>query len=232
MAETGETYSTARRHFHVYTRKRAMSQELINLCMNGPNDSNLDDVEALTRTGADVNYRGEHGNTPLGCAAYSGSPQTSRFLLDAGADPNQSCYEDGSPIGMAAYEGHPEVVAMLLNHGANPHVDNPAVGVTPLHSAVVKGGDASRKSVGLLLNAGADPNALTKPDVETNAFYGNVRTYAESPLHWAAAYADSETIRMLIQGGAEVALKDGRGDTPLQWAGKHRRLPEVIKILS
>ena len=231
MSETGETYSTARRHFHVYERKRAMSQKLIDLCMSGANDSNLEKVRELVAAGADVNYRGNFGNTPLGTAAYSGSPETLMFLLDAGADPNRPCYEDGSPIGMAAFEGHPDAVAVLLDRGADPNVDNPATGVTPLHSALVKGGDASRSSVGLLLNAGADPNAVTKKEVETNAFAGKPYTNAESPLHWAAAYGDEETVRLLIQGGAKVEFQDGRGETPLQWAGRHQRPHEIYELL-
>ena len=81
----------------------------------------------------------------------------------------------------------------------------------------------------MLLEAGVDPNGKTKQGVETDSFY-NVTVYSETPLHWAAAYGDEVTIKMLIDGGADVSINDGRGDVPLTWAGRHRR-PQAIRSL-
>ena len=202
-----------------------MSQELIDLVAKG----DFKAVKAIVGRGADVNYRGTHGNTPLGYSTMGGTEITS-FLLDAGANPNSPAYEDGSPVGLAAYEGNAPTVELLLAHGADPNVPNPNTGVTPLHEAVVKSTDAARICVALLLKAGANPNASTKHDVETNAFYESVRVYAECPLHWAAAYGDEATIQLLIEHGADKSRKDGRGETPAQWAGRHQR-PREIRLL-
>ena len=226
MAKTGETYSTARRHFRVYQRKRAMSQELIDQCANG----DFSAVKASVDAGADVNYRGTCGNTPLG---YSWAHlEIMDFLLASGADPNGLAYEDGSPLALAAYESKNEAVDRLLQHGADPNFRDPA-GVTPLHFAVAKKERATAsRCVLLLLNAGADPNVQTKEDVETNAFYGNVRVYSESPLHWAAANADKDTVQLLLDHGAIKSANDGRGETPMQWAGRHQRPYEILELLT
>jgi cytohesin len=203
-----------------------MSQELIDQCAKG----DFSAVKASVAGGADVNYRGKFGNTPLG---YSWADvEIMDFLLANGADPNGLSYEDGSPLALAAYETRSEAVDRLLRHGADPHFRDPA-GVTPLHFAVAKKERATAsKCVLLLLNSGADPNVQTKEDVETNAFYGSVRVHSESPLHWAAANADKDTVQHLLDHGANKSAKDGRGETPMQWAGRHQRPHEIRKLLT
>ena len=126
MSETGETYSTARRHFRVYERKHTMSQELIDRCARG----DLDNVKSLLSEGADVNYRGNHGNTPLAFSAFIGHLDLINLLMDAGADPNSPGYEESVPVGLAAYEGHDDAVRLLLERGANPNIANATTGVT------------------------------------------------------------------------------------------------------
>lgn len=204
-----------------------MSQELIDQCAK----SNFEAIKDIVGNGADVNYRGSHGNTPLGYSAFSGNTEIMKFLLDAGARPNNPAYQDSYPVGLAAYGGNANAVEILLERGADPNAANPNTGVTPLHEAVLKGNDATKECVSLLIKAGADPNVSTKQDVETNAFYENVRVYSEFPLHWAAAYGDEETIRLFIDQGADVSRKDGRGETPSQWAGRHQRPGQVRELL-
>ena len=204
-----------------------MSQQLIDQCAEG----DLAAVKELVDKGVDVNYQGTHGNTPLGYSAYSGHEEIVRLLLDAGADPNIPAFDGWSPLALAVYECHPRLVELLLESRADPHFIHGESGENLLHVAVAKSeqGANATQSVGLLLGAGVDPNGKTKQGVETDSFY-NVTVYSETPLHWAAAYGDEATVRMLIDAGADVSIKDGRGDTPLVWAGRHRR-PGAIRSL-
>ncbi|MEM7366594.1 MAG: ankyrin repeat domain-containing protein [Pseudomonadota bacterium] len=204
-----------------------MSQEMIDRCAKG----DLASVKSMVQEGADVNYRGSHGNTPLAFSAFIGHLDLIHLLMDAGADPNSPGYEDSVPVGLAAYEGHSDAVRLLLERGANPNIANATTGVTPLHEAIVKDTPNQASCVMHLLAAGADPNAVSGQDAETNAFFESVRVYSESPLHWAAAYGTEETIRLLIQHGADVSLIDGRGETPAQWAGRHQRSTEIRELL-
>ncbi len=204
-----------------------MSQELIDQCARG----DFEAVKKIVGNGADVNYRGAHGNSPLGYSAYAGHTVIMGLLLDAGALPNNPASEDSTPVALAAYEGNARAVQILLERGADPNLANPNTGVTPLHAAVVKGNDATRECVSLLISAGADPNASTMQDVEVDEFYENVRVYSECPIHWAAAYCDGATVGLLIEHGADVSRIDGRGETPLQWAGRHQRPHSIRELL-
>lgn len=206
-----------------------MSQQLIDKCAEG----DVAAVKALIGKGVDVNYRGTHGNTPLGYSAYNGHDGLVRLLLDAGADPNGPAYDGWSPLALAVYEGHPRLVELLLESRADPHFVHGESGENLLHVAVAKSeqGANATQSVALLLGAGVDPNGKTRQGVETDSFY-NVTVYSETPLHWAAAYGDEATVRMLIDAGADVSIRDGRGDTPLVWAGRHRRESAIRSLLS
>lgn len=204
-----------------------MSQQLIDECAKG----NVAAVKALIGKGVDVNYRGTHGNTPLGFSAFGGHDEVVRILLDAGADPNTPAYEGWSPLALAVYEGHPLPARLLLESGADPHFIHGESGENLLHVAVAKSDqeENATECVALLLRAGVDPNGKTKQGVETDSFY-HVTVYSETPLHWAAAYGDEATVKMLIDAGADVSIEDGRGDTALVWSGRHRR-PRAIRSL-
>ncbi|MDE0660450.1 MAG: ankyrin repeat domain-containing protein [Gammaproteobacteria bacterium] len=206
-----------------------MSQQLIDKCAEG----DVSAVKALVDKGADVNHRGTHGNTPLGYSAYNGHDEIVRFLLDVGADPNIAAFDGWSPLALAVYECRARLVKLLLESGADPHFVHGDSGENLLHVAVAKSdqGAGTTQCVALLLRAGVDPNGKTKQGVETDSFY-NVTVYSETPLHWAAAYGDEATVKMLIDAGAEVSIKDGRGDTPLVWAGRHRRPTAIRSLLS
>jgi hypothetical protein len=62
--------------------------------------------------------------------------------------------------------------------------------------------------VRLLIDAGADPNALTSRDSQTSP--GD-----ETPLHYAASSDDVDVAEALIEGGADVEVPDGSIGTPL-----------------
>ena len=206
-----------------------MSQQLIDKCAEG----DVPAVKGLVSNGVDVNCRGTHGNTPLGYSAYKGHDEIVRYLLDAGADPNLPAYDGWSPLALAVYECHPGAAKLLLDGGADPHFVHVESGENLLHVAVAKSGQGSNTTqcVALLLRAGVDANGRTKQGVETDSFY-NVTVYSETPLHWAAAYGDEATVKMLIDAGADVSIKDGRGDTPLVWSGRHRRDSAIRSLLS
>ncbi|MYA17882.1 MAG: ankyrin repeat domain-containing protein [Gammaproteobacteria bacterium] len=162
-----------------------MPQQLIDKCAEG----DVAAVKALISKGVDVNYRGTHGNTPLGYSAYNGHDKIVRMLLDAGADPDIPAFDGWSPLALAVYECHPRLVKLLLESRADPHFVHGESGENLLHVAVAKSeqGANATQSVALLLGAGVDPNGKTKQGVATDSF-NNVTVYSETPLQWAAAY--------------------------------------------
>ena len=154
-----------------------------------------------------------------------------RAVLAAGLD--LSSLDLGRELGNAAFFGHWKVADFLIAHGASVTWAEPETGETPLHSALCKAGRPHYGHVvRLLLDAGADPNARTKPGKETGAFMRDVRTRGETPLHRAAAYADAAIIQLLLERNADRTLADANGDTPLTWASWHLRPGAVLALLA
>lgn len=162
---------------------------------------------------------------------YYGDATALRALVEAGDD--LSAIDLDAELGNAAFFGHWKVCDVLLERGANPRSTVADTGETPLHSALCKAGRPYyRYVVELLLDRGADPNARTIPGAESGGFMRDVRTCGETPLHRAAAYADAETVRLLIDRGANVEARDANGDSPIGWASRHLRPGAVLELLS
>ena len=136
-------------------------------------------------------------------------------------------------LGCAAFFGHWRTVRFLLARGADPNADLGGSGERPLHAALSKAGRPySRAVVHLLLDAGADVDATTVAGTPSDSFMRDVRNRGETPLHRAAAFADPETIALLLDHGAEREARDANGDSPLTWASWHLRPGAVLAALA
>lgn len=170
------------------------------------------------------------GTSLLAWCAYYGDVGALRQLLDRGASLNSL----GADLGLnaAAFHGHWRLAQFLLEKGAPSNHADPATGETPLHSAMCSDDRATYDAVvKVLLAAGANPNAATKPGVATGSFMRDARTRAETPLHRAAAFGTEGTVKMLIDAGARLDVRDMNGDSPLSWASWHRRPVAALRLL-
>lgn len=162
---------------------------------------------------------------------YYGDVSAIRFLLAHG----ESLDSLGANLGLnrAAFHGHWRLCEFLIENGADINQADPETGETPLHAALCssKRSMAAQLVVKVLLAKGADPNRKTMPSVATGGFMRDCRTRGETPLHRAAAFADEETIDLLLKAGAAVDAKDLNGDSPLTWASWHLRPTSVLKKL-
>lgn len=162
---------------------------------------------------------------------YYGDVTALRAVQDRGGD--LASLDLGRELGNAAFFGHWKVADFLVGLGADTNWREPATHETPLHSALSKAGRPHYGFVvRLLLEKGANPNAVTVPGVESGAFMRDVRTKGETPLHRAAAYADEAVIEMLLDAGANREQRDAHGDTPLSWASWHLRPGAVLALLT
>ncbi len=121
-----------------------------------------DVVSYLISGGADVNFRGKDGRTPLIWAAGN-SLETTKILLENGADVNANG-NDGmtafiqSTFGILSKKVSTEVMDLLLENGADVNsalISKNAAGWTALHFAVVNG---DYDLVKYLLSNGANVN--------------------------------------------------------------------------
>ena len=80
-------------------------------------------IGTALRQGAQVNARGQYGDSALNIAAEHGQADAVRILLTAGADIENLGGADKTPLMNAAFAGHIKVVEVLLGHGARINRD-------------------------------------------------------------------------------------------------------------
>lgn len=147
-------------------------------------------VEALLKSGADVNAAQGDGMTALHWAAAKNDGALAQALLGAGADVKAvTRIAATTPLGLAAESGSATVVRALIAAGADVNIADKA-GTTPLMLAA---GAGHADAVNALLAAGADVNAAE-------------RQMGQTALMFAAAYNRVEALKALVAAGADVAL--------------------------
>ena len=193
-------------------------------------DGRTDLVFEWIADGGAPNATDDGGVSLLAWCAYYGDVSAMRFLLSQGE--TLETLGPNYDLNGAAFHGHWRLCQFLLENGADANVALDDTGETPLHAALSK---ADRPAyvhvVRILLADGADPNAATKPNVETGAFMRDVRAKGETPLHRAAAYASGEAIDLLLDAGAQKDALDAHGDSPLSWASWHLRPRSILARL-
>ncbi|MFN0006625.1 MAG: ankyrin repeat domain-containing protein [Planctomycetota bacterium] len=203
-----------------------MSGSLLERIVDGRTDLVFEHVAQGHPAGA----KDRDGVSLLQWCAYYGDVSAIRHLLAHG----ELLSSLGEDLGLhgAAFHGHWRLCQFLLEHGADAKRPLADTGETPLHAALCK---ANRPACALvarvLLAHGADPNAVTKPGVETGDFMRDVRTRGETPLHRAAAFGTEEAIQLLIEAGARLDARDANGDSPLGWASWHLRPDAILRKL-
>lgn len=168
----------------------------------------------LLAHGADINaaqksWFAKHGTGPLTYAVFNENTRLVHFLLEQGADVHQG----QALITAARKSDHAEIVRLLVEYGAD--VNGRDRGATVLDVAVLscsrlqqddsqsRSGTDCLKTVSILLNAGADANAV-----------GSKHTV--SPL-WIAVkeHSDPELVRLLLSTGANADVRSANQRTPL-----------------
>ena len=171
-----------------------------------------------------------HGVSLIKWCAYYGDVSALRHLLANGA--TLASMGPNYDLNGAVFHAHWRLTEYLVEQGADVSHPLSDTGETPLHAALCKTGRAAdERIVAILLAGGADPNAVTMPGIETDAFMRDVRTKAETPLHRAAAFGSERSIQLLIDAGATLAARDMNGDSPLTWASWHHRPAAILRKL-
>jgi len=197
----------------------------------------------LERNRALVDARDDAGLSPILAALYRGQDDIATAILRRGPkltvfeaaaagdtgrvreivqrDPAQAngVAPDGySPLGLAAFFKRRDVVRYLLDAGADPRPASRNGGFTPLHSAVATdAGTRDVEIVRMLLDRGADPNAKSQS--------------GSTPLHTVAFTGDRASLDLLLEHGADRAIRNNAGKTA-QDIATERDHADVARILA
>ena len=158
----------------------------------------LDCVAAMIEKGAAINLPDPEGVTPLLWAVWNTRFDVAKYLIAHGADVNRWDWWGRTPLYLA-------VDYVTLPHGGRP--DQPAFDET-LPIEIVR----------LLLEKGADPNPQLKMTAPLRAT-GNDRgldpmlSPGTTPLIRAAKAMDVESMKALLEHGADVSLTNSRNMT-------------------
>ncbi len=163
-----------------------------------------DVIETLIRNGASVNVRDNpktsidstSGYTPLHAAAWHGNVSTIDVLLKHGADvrAREEKYH-GTPAGWADYAGHKEARDLILR------------GPIDIIEAIQY--DLSQRVIAVL---GEDPAALNRAFRDYGLFPLDAEAW-QTPLAYAVTRGREEIVRLLIERGADKALRSPEGKT-------------------
>ena len=153
-------------------------------------NNDLAAVRGHLKRGVDPNKADETGWTPLISAASAGSLPVIQLLVDGGAEVNHGDIDGFTSLMCAAGAGHADVIRFLVLKGAK--VDRTdRISRTALSWAVTKRDVVN--AVKSLLELGADPNHLDGTGM--------------TPLMRAAVLKFPGCFRVLLEGGADVAVK-------------------------
>ena len=147
--------------------------------------NDLNTADFLVKSGAGVDFKATNELTPL---MQAESRECLDLLLKAGADVNFINESGGSAVSFAARSRH-SLIKPLLEAGADVNTCTAEDG--PIVTVVSTLGSA--RTLGLLITAGADVNALNRE--------------METPLIAAAKYNEEhgrECIKLLLKSGAKI----------------------------
>jgi ankyrin repeat protein len=163
----------------------------------------VDAAALLLNKGADVHERDANGYALIHAVTFKDHLAMLNLLLNAGADVNDVSGGGSWPLQQACQSGNADAVAFLLQLGANPNLTS--TGETALFAAV---SDDSLECVRLLLDAGADVNAM---DCDGWTCLFHLRS--ERVAHY------------LLEHGANPSLSDQCGGLPEDW----ERVPMAVR---
>ncbi|KAH9066250.1 ankyrin repeat-containing domain protein [Lactarius vividus] len=164
-------------------------------------------AEVLLEHGGTVDARGRGKNTVLHkiIRLNEETIDAMRFLLGRGADVNARREDLWTPLHLAVEIGELEVARILLEHHADVNSQSNE-GLTPLHllsrQEMSPREDSDSTLARLLLENGANVNIRAKDNA--------------TPLHLASYNKKLETVRVLLDHGANADAENDEGRRPLQ----------------
>jgi ankyrin repeat protein len=177
-----------------------------------------DRIKTLIAAGEKPDVRDEHGRTPLHVAAFRGRHEALRTLAAAGADLNALENDRYDIVTIAAVANDIPTLEIALELGASAKNITSQWDGTALIAAAHLG---HAEVVRILIKAGAPLDHIN--NLGWTAVIESIVLGDGGPRH-------IDTLRSLVEAGANVNIADRNGETPLTLA-RARGFTEMVSIL-
>jgi uncharacterized protein len=178
----------------------------------------VDDIRRLVQAGADLNARDGNGRAPLHVAAFQGHGAAARALIAAGADPGLLDNQRYDAVTIAAVRDDVPTLQALLAAGASAKLVTSIYDGTALIAAAHLGHDGVVRE---LIRAGAPLDHVNNL---------GWTALIEAVILGSGGHRHTQTVRALLEAGADPRISDRNGSTPLQLA-QARRYTDMVSVL-
>ncbi|XP_006015374.1 transient receptor potential cation channel subfamily A member 1 [Alligator sinensis] len=181
----------------------------------------IESVKLLLRKGANPNILNSNMMAPLHMSVQSLQNEIVKILVQhSSTDVNLEGEAGNTPIIVACYKDNPEALTLLIENGGKICKPN-KTGCMPIHAAAFSG---AKTCMEILLKKGEELGYSAKTHIN---FTNNGKC---SPLHLAVQSGDLEMIRMCIEVGAQIDLKQNEKCTALHFAAT-QGATEIVKLM-
>lgn len=192
----------------------------------------------------------EERNRRLAIGAKAGNQNLVETLLGLGASVTYKGMDEVTALHRACFGDNHQIVELLISYGAEVNGSTKEELLQPLHIVADKG---NLKIAEILLNAGADINALALGDLTPlhiaaarghldmveRLIYGKGGKKAivvaadqdgDHPLHYASLEGHAKIVSLLLEKGALVNARAKDGQTPMHWAAgnNHQAVVDIL----
>lgn len=198
-------------------------------------------LKEVIDAGAKFDERDNDGNTVLMSAAENADVNVLKFLIKSGLALDRKNKEDESALLFAAQAGRSENLKVLIDAGAAINFGKQQLNEALLLSA--RNGDSS--TLRILLKLGASANAKDddttvlmlaaedgNPEMIKALIDEGAKIDAVDDSGWTAIMHanEAENVRVLLNAGANIAIKNNDGETALAMAIRYEQ-EEIVQLL-
>lgn len=178
----------------------------------------VDRVRDLLDKGVDINAQDTQGRTAIMIATYANDVEMVKVLIAEGADVDIQDNMLNNPFLYAGAEGYMEILKLMIVAGADPTITNRYGGVALIPASEHGYVEVVKE---LLTNTKTDVNHVNNL---------GWTALLEAIILNDGSEKQQQTIRLLIEHGADVNLADKDGVTPLEHA-REKGYKEIEEIL-